>query len=37
MKRIRVKKHKIGTYGINKISLSYFDDKRYVLDKNTKY
>ena len=32
MKRIQAKKHKIGTYEINKISLSYFDDKRYVLD-----
>ena len=32
MKRIQVKKHKIGTYEINKISLSCFDDKRYVLD-----
>ena len=32
MKRIQAKKHKIGTYEIDKISLSYFDDKRYVLD-----
>ena len=32
MKRIHAKKHKIGTYEIDKISLSYFDDKRYVLD-----
>ena len=32
MKRIQVKKHKIGTYEIDKISLSCFDDKRYVLD-----
>ena len=32
MKRIQAKKHKIGTYEINKISLSCFDDKRYVLD-----
>ena len=32
MKRIQSKKHKIGTYEINKISLSCFDDKRYVLD-----
>ena len=30
-KRIH-KKHKIGTYKINKISLSCFDDKRFVLD-----
>ena len=32
MKRIQAKKHKIGTYEINKISLSYFNDKRLVLD-----
>ena len=32
MKRIQAKKHKIGTYVINKISLLCFDDKRYVLD-----
>ena len=32
MKGIRAKKHKIGTYEIDKISLSCFDDKRYVLD-----
>ena len=32
MKRIQSKKHKLGTYGIDKISLSCFDDKRYVLD-----
>ena len=32
MKRIQNKKHKLGTYEIDKISLSYFDDKRYVLD-----
>ena len=32
MKRIRAKKHKIRTYEIGKISLSCFDDKRYVLD-----
>ena len=32
MKRIRGKKYKIGTYEINKISLSCFDDKRFVLD-----
>ena len=28
---MRRKKHKIGTYEVNKISLSCFDDKRYVL------
>ena len=27
MKRIHAKKHKIGTYEIDKISLSCFDDK----------
>ena len=32
MKTIQAKKHKIGTYEINKISLSCFDDKRQVLD-----
>ena len=32
MKRIQAKKHKIGTYEIDKISLSCFDDKRYVSD-----
>ena len=32
MKRIQSKKHKLGTNEIDKISLSCFDDKRYVLD-----
>ena len=32
MRRIQSKKHKLGTYKIAKISLSCFDDKRYVLD-----
>ena len=32
MKRIQSKKHKLGTYEVDKISLSCFDDKRYVLD-----
>ena len=32
MKRIQAKKHKIETYKIDEISLSCFDDKRYVLD-----
>ena len=32
MKGIQAKKHKIGTYEIDKISLSCFDDKRFVLD-----
>ena len=29
MKRIQSKKHKLGTYEINKISLPCFDDKRF--------
>ena len=32
MKRIEAKKYKIGTYEIDKISLSGFDDKSQVLD-----
>ena len=32
MRRIQAKKHKLGTYEIEKISLLCFDDKRYVLD-----
>ena len=32
MKRIQSKLHRIGTYNVFKISLSCFDDKRYVLD-----
>ena len=32
MKTIQSKKHKIGTYEMNKISLSCFDGKRFVLD-----
>ena len=32
MKRIQSKKHKIGTCEIDKISLSVFDDKRFVLN-----
>ena len=31
MKKIQSKSHKIGTYEVNKISLSCFDDKRFVL------
>ena len=30
MKRIQGKKHKMGIYEINKISLLCFDDKRFV-------
>ena len=32
MKRIQSKKHKLGVYEIDKISLLCFDDKRCVLD-----
>ena len=32
MRRIQGKIHKMGTYEINKISLSTFDDKRFVLN-----
>ena len=32
MKKIQSKKHKMGTYEISKISLSVFDDKRFVLN-----
>ena len=31
MKRIQAKNHKIGTYKIKKMSLSRYDDKRFVL------
>ena len=32
MNRIKTEDHRIGTYEINKISLSSFDDKIYVLN-----
>ena len=32
MKRIQSKNHKLGTYEIDKIPLSCFDNKRYALD-----
>ena len=32
MKRIQAKKHRLGTYDACKVSLSCFDDKRYLLD-----
>ena len=32
MKTIRSKDHQLGTYEINKVSLSCFDDKRYIHD-----
>ena len=31
-KRIQSNLHQIGTYDMKKISLSCFDDKRYILD-----
>ena len=31
MRRIQAKKHKVGTYKIDKISLTCFDDKRFIL------
>ena len=35
MKRIQNKLHKIGTYEVFKISLSCFDDKRYISDNDS--
>ena len=35
MRRIESKKHKMGTYQINKISFLCFDDKRFVLNDRT--
>ena len=32
MKRIESRLHRTGTYDVWKTSLSYFDDKRYILD-----
>ena len=32
MKKIQSKKYRIRTYDVCKISLSCFDDKRYILD-----
>ena len=32
MKTIRSEKHQLGSYEINKVSLSCFDDKRYILN-----
>ena len=32
MKRMQAKNHKIETYEVDKISLSCFDDKRFLLD-----
>ena len=32
LRRIQAEKHKVGTYEIDKISLTAFDDKRFVLN-----
>ena len=32
MKRIQSKLHKIGSYDVCKVSLSYLDNKRYILN-----
>ena len=32
MRKIQAKRHKLGTYEIDKIWLSCFDDKRYLID-----
>ena len=36
MKTIRSQNHQLGSYEINKVSLSCFDDKRYILDNGIK-
>ena len=36
MKRIQAKKHRLGTYDVCKVSLSCFDDKRYLFDDGVK-
>ena len=36
MKTIRSQNHKLGSYEINKVSLSCFDDKRYILENGIK-
>ena len=32
MKRIQIKLHRTGAFDVWKILLSFFDDKRYILD-----
>ena len=32
----KLKKHRLGTYDVCKVSLSCFDDKRYILDDGIK-
>ena len=36
MKTIRSERHELGSYEINKISLSCFDDKRYIAENGIK-
>ena len=36
MKTIRSQRHQLGIYEINKVSLSCFDDKRYILENGIK-
>ena len=36
MKTIRSQNHELGSYELNKISLSCFDDKRYISDNGIK-
>ena len=36
MKTIRSQNHQLGSYEINKVSLSCFDDKRYILENGIK-
>ena len=35
MKTIRSQRHQLGSYEINKVSLSCFDDKQYIHDNGT--
>ena len=35
MKTIRSQRHQLGSYEINKVSLSCFDDKHYIHDNGT--
>ena len=35
MKTMRSQRHQLGSYEINKVSLSCFDDKRYIHDNGT--
>ena len=37
MKTIRSKNHQLGSYELNKVSLSCFDVKRYILDGMNSY